>query len=125
MSTRDAITISSQNQLSQSPQELTPDTEKAASPSNIIPGSDIPDGGLRAWLCVIGAWSVMSATFGYSNSFGVFQSYYITKYPEVSASDISWVGSVLLFFQFNFGAFTGPLYDKGYFYYMMYSGTIF
>ncbi|WWC61892.1 uncharacterized protein I303_104477 [Kwoniella dejecticola CBS 10117] len=106
-----------------SPRDLSADVEKTPNPPPTAPGADIPDGGLRAWLCVLGAWLTMFATFGYANSFGVFQSYYIVEYPEVTASDISWIGSVQLFFQFAFGAVTGPLYDKGYFYYMMYSGT--
>ena len=55
-------------------------------------------------------------TFGYANTFGIFQSYYqLEAFPNQSASDISWVGSIQLFLQFSLGAVTGPLYDKGYF----------
>ncbi|WVW83925.1 hypothetical protein I302_105948 [Kwoniella bestiolae CBS 10118] len=101
--------------------EVSPDIEKAPTKTAV---PDIPDGGLRAWLCVLGSWLTTFATFGIANSFGIFQSYYIIKYPDVSASDISWVGSVQLFFLFATGAITGPLYDKGYFYHMMFTGTI-
>ncbi|WWC89326.1 uncharacterized protein L201_004247 [Kwoniella dendrophila CBS 6074] len=103
---------------------IVADTENATKPADVPAPSDIPDGGTRAWLCVLGAWLTMFTTFGYANSFGVFQSYYIFKYPEVSASDISWVGSVQLFFQFALGAVTGPLFDRGYFYHLMFTGTV-
>ncbi len=64
------------------------------------------------------------ATFGYANAFGVFQSYYgLVKYPDETASDISWVGSVQLFFQFALGAVAGPLYDKGHFRALVVTGS--
>ncbi|WWD02979.1 hypothetical protein V865_001022 [Kwoniella europaea PYCC6329] len=116
-----SATAMSHSQAVENSQKAPSDIEKAPT-SNGPPA--VPDGGLRAWLCVLGAWLTMFATFGYANSFGVFQSYYIIKYPSVSPSDISWVGSVQLFFQFAFGAITGPLYDKGYFYHLMYSGSV-
>ncbi|WRT66384.1 uncharacterized protein IL334_003339 [Kwoniella shivajii] len=126
------IESSSDNSLTASPTISTPaeqtikpngDVEKGADSKSPAPPT-MPEGGLQAWLCVLGAWLTMFATFGYANSFGVFQAYYIVKYPNVTASDISWVGSVQLFLQFALGAFTGPLYDKGYFYHLMYSGAV-
>ncbi len=67
----------------------------------------------------------MFCTFGYANTFGVFQSYYqLTAYPDKSPSDISWIGSVQLFFQFSLGAVAGPLYDKGYFYHLVGVGSV-
>lgn len=64
------------------------------------------------------------ATFGYANTFGVFQAYYATGYPNETASNISWVGSVQLFLQFSLGAVVGPLYDRGYFYSLTISGSV-
>ena len=65
------------------------------------------------------------ATFGYANTFGAFQSYYqLYAFPHKSASDISWIGSVQLFFQFSLGAVAGPLYDKGYFRHLMVTGSV-
>jgi len=29
------------------------------------PPSDFPDGGLRAWMCVVGGWCAMFCTFGF------------------------------------------------------------
>lgn len=65
------------------------------------------------------------ATFGYANTFGAYQAYYqFQGYPNESASNISWVGSVQLFFQFSLGAVSGVLYDKGYFYHLMTAGGV-
>ncbi|WWC63733.1 uncharacterized protein I303_106338 [Kwoniella dejecticola CBS 10117] len=76
-----------------------------------------PEGGSQAWSTVIGSWFLVFATFGVSNAFGVFQSYYILdKYPERGSSEIAWIGSLQLFLQFMMGGISGPLFDKGYFY---------
>ncbi|ORX40509.1 major facilitator superfamily domain-containing protein [Kockovaella imperatae] len=84
-----------------------------------------PEGGLFAWMAVAGAWLAIFTTFGYANTFGVFQDYYQFKgYPNQPATNISWVGSVQLFFQFALGAVAGPLYDKGYFRHLMVVGTV-
>lgn len=64
-------------------------------------------------------------TFGYANTFGVFQSYYqLTAFPDHPPSDISWIGSVQLFLQFSMGAIAAPLYDKGYFRHLIAVGSV-
>ena len=66
-----------------------------------------------------------SVSFGMANTFGIFQSYYqLDAYPSVSASTISWIGSLQLFFQLSLGAVSGPLYDKGYFYHLVGAGSV-
>ena len=110
----------------------------------LVPGAPFPDGGLRAWAAIAGAFLVCTspticsilmcvhkltllvfATFGYANTFGVYQDYYqFTGYPEETASAFSWIGSVQLFLQFSLGAISGPLYDRGYFYHLIISGSI-
>lgn len=45
---------------------LGPDVEKAAPPAP--PVNDAPDGGLVAWLVVLGAWCVSFCSFGWLNS---------------------------------------------------------
>ncbi|KAK1640120.1 riboflavin transporter MCH5 [Colletotrichum phormii] len=86
---------------------------RVTSRSTIAPGPP-PDGGLRAWLCVFGTFLVVMNTWGMINSFGAFQSYYITQLNR-SPSDISWIGSIDIFFLFFIGTFTGRLTDAGYF----------
>lgn len=51
---------------------------------------------------------------GWANSFGSFQSYYVTLLGR-SPSEISWIGSMAVFLLFFIGAFTGRLTDAGYF----------
>ena len=72
-----------------------------------------PDGGLQAWLVAAGASATFFAALGYSNTFGVFQEYYIThQLSHKSATDIAWIGSVSTFLQFAGGAIGGPLFDR-------------
>lgn len=51
---------------------------------------------------------------GLINSFGVFQTYYVTALDR-SPSDIAWIGSFQVFLTFFIGTFTGRLTDAGYF----------
>ncbi|KXN87189.1 Riboflavin transporter MCH5 [Leucoagaricus sp. SymC.cos] len=54
------------------------------------PDDDFPDGGLRAWLVVFGGMCNCYATFGYVNSWGIFQAYYQdTILKDYSPSTIS------------------------------------
>jgi len=56
----------------------------------------------------------MFCSFGYVNSFGVFQAYYTTEHSG-TPSDISWIGSLQLFLMFFMGLPSGKLLDAGYF----------
>ncbi|KAM0217933.1 hypothetical protein ACHAQD_007129 [Fusarium lateritium] len=73
-----------------------------------------PDGGLWAWLCVVGSHLAILNTWGVINSFGAFQSHYVQTLNR-SPADIAWIGSLEIFFLFFIGAFTGRLTDAGYF----------
>ncbi|KDN40766.1 hypothetical protein RSAG8_07941, partial [Rhizoctonia solani AG-8 WAC10335] len=39
-------------------------------------GVEFPDGGLRAWLVAFGGFAITFSTFGFINTWGVFQAYY-------------------------------------------------
>lgn len=54
------------------------------------------DGGMAAWLTILGCFLAFFASFGFVTSFGVFQSYYESALPNTSASSISWIGSFQL-----------------------------
>ncbi|KXT05631.1 hypothetical protein AC578_5651 [Pseudocercospora eumusae] len=73
-----------------------------------------PDGGLKAWTQVAMGWLVIFTTWGWVNSYGAFQSYY-TLNLGVSASTVSWIGSVQNFLTFLLGCFSGRLLDAGFF----------
>ncbi|OBZ69392.1 putative transporter MCH4 [Grifola frondosa] len=81
------------------------------------------DGGLKAWLTVVGGWIAGFCTFGAANSFGVYQALY-TLEGTSSASNISWIGSLQLCLIFAMGILTGKLFDAGYFHHMQIAGML-
>lgn len=89
-------------------------------------GKDIgppPDGGFEAWLQVGLAHMVIFNTWGYINSFGVFQTYYVEMLGH-PPSDISWVGSIQIFLLFFVGTFAGRATDAGYFKLILTAGAL-
>ncbi|MBE3049541.1 MFS transporter [Candidatus Bathyarchaeota archaeon] len=74
----------------------------------------IPDGGRVAWVHVLLTHIVFFNTWGVANGYGIFQQYYTTHLGQ-SASSVSWIGSVQVFFLFSAGVFTGRLTDAGHF----------
>ncbi|KAF5347925.1 hypothetical protein D9756_010130 [Leucocoprinus leucothites] len=84
----------------------------------------VPDGGLRAWGVVVGAFLIQFCTSGYVCSFGVFQDYYTRVYMTAySPSTISWIGSVNTFILLAVGLMGGRLYDRGYVVSLLYGGA--
>ncbi|KAM7222516.1 putative major facilitator superfamily transporter protein [Rhypophila decipiens] len=82
-----------------------------------------PDGGLQAWLQVLGSTIILVLTWGLINTFGVYQEYYeSTLLPSSSSSQISWIGSVQASFLFLVGVISGPLFDAGYFRHLLWAG---
>ncbi len=94
-----------------------------------------PDGGVRAWLVVLGSMIIMGCSFGYLSAFGYvlslvcpstsliqtvanyvdseYQTYYSThQLADKSDSDIAWIGSLQLCFQFASGIIAGSLFDR-------------
>ncbi|KAL0958733.1 hypothetical protein HGRIS_014063 [Hohenbuehelia grisea] len=84
-----------------------------------------PDGGSDAWLTVIGGFLVCFCTAGVAQSFGAFQDYYKRNtLVERTPSDISWIGSVQIFFMFAMGIVSGRLLDNGYFHTCLLGGSL-
>ncbi|KAJ5084554.1 hypothetical protein NUU61_009133 [Penicillium alfredii] len=74
-----------------------------------------PNGGIVAWLQVLGAFLIFFNCWGVINTFGVFQSYYeSTLLSQESPSAISWIGTIQGFLLFLVGLIAGPIFDKGY-----------
>ena len=84
---------------------------KTVSRISIDPGPP-PDGGLEGWTQCLMTHLVVFNTWGYINSFGVFQTYYVEALHH-PPSDISWVGSVQIFLLFFVGTFSGRATDYG------------
>ncbi|KAL4865953.1 hypothetical protein BDV12DRAFT_210775 [Aspergillus spectabilis] len=77
-----------------------PSAVSAASPPSASPGlPPPPNGGLQAWLQVIGGFLFVLNTWGMANTFV-----------------ISWVGSIQGFLLLFVGVFAGRAFDAGYFY---------
>ncbi|KAJ7499842.1 MFS general substrate transporter [Mycena latifolia] len=84
-----------------------------------------PEGGLQAWATVAGAFLIQFCGFGYTTAFGVYQDFYTREYlTHSSTSAISWIGSINATIAISGGLLAGRLYDRGYFYSLLYGGCI-
>lgn len=83
-----------------------------SSAAHLAPGPP-PDGGFRAWCTSIMAFMFFNS-WGFVQSFGVFQTYYVASLHETPSS-ISWIGSVQVFFLFLLGLPAGRATDAGFF----------
>ncbi|KAK6540615.1 hypothetical protein TWF694_008010 [Orbilia ellipsospora] len=89
--------------------EQANDTEKQAPP----PAVTFPDGGLQAWLVVLGAAIALFCSFGYVNAFGVYEAYYLSVLlPTRTPDDIAWIGSIQICFIFGSGLVAGSVFDR-------------
>lgn len=92
-------------------------------PAN-TPPVEVPDGGARAWLQVLGCFFLWFNLWGYTFAFGTFQNYYEQQYlPTTSSSAIAWIGSIQSFLLIISGLWTGPIFDWGYYMYLIYFGA--
>ncbi|KAL1643274.1 hypothetical protein SLS58_004945 [Diplodia intermedia] len=73
-----------------------------------------PDGGLKAWLQVLAGHLTLFCTWGYLNSWGLFQAYYVAEY-NLPASTVSWVVSIQIFMINLLAGFSGRLFDAGHY----------
>ncbi|OAL31388.1 hypothetical protein AYO22_00980 [Fonsecaea multimorphosa] len=74
-----------------------------------------PDGGFRAWATAFAAHLVIFNTWGFINSFGVFQTYYVQVMRIGDPSAVAWIGTTQVFVLFGMGTFTGRALDAGFF----------
>lgn len=71
-----------------------------------------PEGGLSAWLVVLGSFCGMIASLGVMNSVGIFQAYLTShQLSGYNESTISWIFSVYSFLSFFCGVQIGPVFD--------------
>ncbi|KAF4595145.1 Tubulin gamma chain [Ophiocordyceps camponoti-floridani] len=105
--------------------ETRPVLSSCGSPVKESSETGFPDGGIRAWMVVAGGFLNFMVTFGILNSFGTFQAYYESKWPDLSTSTITWIGSVQLCLFFLGGIFIGPVFDRYGGQKLMFIGTTF
>ncbi|KAM0722894.1 hypothetical protein Q7P37_001092 [Cladosporium fusiforme] len=71
-----------------------------------------PDGGLQAWLIVLGAWCGMTGGLGITNSIAPFQQYIgQNQLAGRSEGDVGLIFSLNLFFTFFGSIIIGPIFD--------------
>lgn len=93
-------------------EDETKEPERSSEKGCDAPFSDIPDGGWRAWLCVLGSFCGITVTFGISNGTGTIQDYLATeRLQQYSESDIGWLFSLWLFIMYAGSVQTGPVFD--------------
>ncbi|KAI0737615.1 major facilitator superfamily domain-containing protein [Daedaleopsis nitida] len=93
-----------------------------------VPAPDanaFPEGGLAGWCAVAGSFFIQFCTFGYLSSFGAYQDNDTRVYlSHENSSSISWIGSIAAFLIISSGLFVGRLHDRGYFYHLLYGGSL-
>lgn len=89
-----------------------------------VPTAEFQDGGVRAWLQVLGCFFLWFNLWGYTFAFGTFQNFYEREYlPGTPPSAIAWIGSIQSFLLIISGLWTGPIFDWGYYMYLIYFGS--
>lgn len=72
-----------------------------------------PEGGLSAWLVVLGSFCSMISVYGIINSAAVFESYFTThQLAGYDSSTVGWIFSTYLFMVFFAGIQVGPIFDR-------------
>ena len=96
-----------------------------AGPQDEADGDKYPEGGLRAWLVVLSAFSGMTASFGNLNSTGTFQAYVSThQLAHESPGAIGWIFSLYAFLTFFCGVQIGPIFDAYGPRWLVFAGTV-
>ncbi|KAI1142927.1 MFS general substrate transporter [Hypoxylon sp. FL0543] len=91
----------------------TPSPSSSSDGEDVEDDADFPEGGLKAWLVVLGSFCAMISVYGIINSAAVFESYFATnQLAGYDSSTIGWVFSVYLFIVFFFGIQVGPVFDR-------------
>ncbi|KAE8355373.1 major facilitator superfamily domain-containing protein [Aspergillus coremiiformis] len=92
------------------------DLEKAGVTAQSTPAkaSDVPpDGGLKAWMVVFGAFCGLFVSFGWINCIGAFLDYYKThQLSDFPTSTVTWITSLEIFMMFFGGPIVGVLFDN-------------
>ncbi|KAJ7140842.1 major facilitator superfamily domain-containing protein [Mycena epipterygia] len=121
---RPATVIVDADTCTEKPPALLPEEVNLNSHEN-SQQTDFPDGGLRAWGAVFGAFMIDFACYGVIGSFGVFVEYYsVNQLKYLPLSTISWIGSLQSSLILLTGCVSGPLFDAGYLHWMIASAGI-
>jgi MFS family permease len=74
---------------------------------------DYPEGGVRAWMVVLGSFFLLFATFGFQTSVGLFQLYWsLNELSAYSPAAIAWIPSIFIFLSLALSIQIGALFDR-------------
>ncbi|KAG8166862.1 hypothetical protein KVR01_002551 [Diaporthe batatas] len=95
------------------PSNVEQDLRRDAASSAGDGGESYPEGGLLAWLVVLGAWLGLLSSLGLMNTLATFQTY-LTEHQlkDYDEGTVGWIFSIYTFVVFFGGLFIGPLFDK-------------
>ncbi|KAJ5103353.1 hypothetical protein N7532_003882 [Penicillium argentinense] len=75
-------------------------------------GNTYPEGGLEAWLVVLGSFLGLFGSLGLVNTIGTFQAYIEThQLKDYSSGSIGWIFGMYAFLTFFCGVQIGPIFD--------------
>ncbi|GAM33261.1 hypothetical protein TCE0_003f00034 [Talaromyces pinophilus] len=88
-------------------------------------GNTYPEGGLQAWLVVVGSWMACFGSLGILNAIGTFQTY-VSKHQLADYSDgtVGWIFGVYACLTFFCGAQIGPIFDAKGPRFLLFGGSI-
>ncbi|KAG1768546.1 major facilitator superfamily domain-containing protein [Suillus occidentalis] len=97
-------------------------SKDCAPPSHL---DEFPEGGLVAWSTAFGSFLILFCGWGYTTSFGVYEDFYTQHYlTNESSYAISSIGSFNAFLGTAVSLIAGLLYDRGYFYHLVITGSL-
>lgn len=109
----DIVNIAASDSNNDRSGESTDNTLTTNDTDNDNDNDDYPEGGLRAWLVVLGAWLALFASLGLMNILATFQTYISSnQLQEYDTSSVGWIFSLYTFVSFFMGIYVGPLFDK-------------
>ncbi|KAI0839622.1 MFS general substrate transporter [Hypoxylon sp. FL0890] len=97
-------------------QEYGADSDKSTSNSGretLLGDETYPEGGLRAWLIVLGSWCGLLGSLGLMNTIATLQTYIAThQLSDYDEGTVSWIFSLYTALCFLCGVYVGPLFDR-------------
>lgn len=91
---------------------ITPNEKGPADNGSLEEKNEFPEGGLKAWSVVVGAFCGGFAVFGIINSTAVLLDYFQqNQLEDKTPSQIGWIFGLGLFATFFLGGPVGPIFD--------------
>ncbi|KAJ6187373.1 hypothetical protein N7519_002281 [Penicillium mononematosum] len=89
-------------------------------------GNTYPEGGLEAWLVVLGSFLGLFGSLGLVNTIGTFQAYIQThQLKEYSSGSNGWIFGMFAFLTFFCGVQVGPIFDARGPRLLVFAGSVF